>query len=84
MRSLSTSEARDHFSEIVNNVAFGKQRQVLTRRGKDLVAIIPIEELRWLEALENQQDLREGQEELKNTKTEQTKPWTLLKKELGL
>ena len=84
MKSLSTSEARDHFSEIVNKVAFGKERQILTRRGKGLVAIIPIEELYWLEALENNIDLKEGQSELEKAKLGHNKSWATIKQALGL
>jgi prevent-host-death family protein len=84
MKSVSTSEAREHFSDIVNLVAFGKERQILHRRGKELVAIIPIEELYWLEALENNADLLEAKAEFKKLKPETARPWTSIKKELGL
>lgn len=52
MRHLTTSEARDEFSEILNRVAYGRERVVIRRRGKDLAAVIPIEDLRRLERLE--------------------------------
>jgi prevent-host-death family protein len=41
MPSISTVEARNKFSNIINRVAFGKERLVLTRRGEELVALIP-------------------------------------------
>lgn len=40
--TFSTVQARDQFSEVLNRAAFGKERVVLTRRGKPLVAIVPI------------------------------------------
>jgi prevent-host-death family protein len=84
MNALSASEAREHFSEIINLVAYGKTRQVLSRRGKELVAIIPIEELRLLERLENKIDLEDAKEELIKTKQQGTRSWKAIKKELGL
>jgi prevent-host-death family protein len=45
MTSISIAEAREKFSEIVNRVGFARERIVLTRRGKALAAIIPIEHL---------------------------------------
>ena len=58
-RSLSTAEARDRFSEVLNRAAFGKERVVLTRRGRPLAAMVPIEDVESLEALEDARDAAE-------------------------
>lgn len=42
---LPVSEARAQFSDLVNRVGYGKERIVLTRHGKPLVALVPAEEL---------------------------------------
>ncbi len=39
------TEARSQFSELVNRVGFGKERIVLTRHGRPLVALVPAEML---------------------------------------
>ena len=39
------TEARARISELVNRVGFGKERIILSRHGKPLVALIPAEEL---------------------------------------
>ncbi len=49
MLTISTVEARDNFSELINQAAYGKERIVLTRRGKALVALIPLADLKALE-----------------------------------
>lgn len=54
--TLSTTAARDSFAEIVDRAAYGKERVVLTRRGRPLVAVVPIEDIELLEALEDEQD----------------------------
>ncbi|HLZ70199.1 MAG TPA: type II toxin-antitoxin system Phd/YefM family antitoxin [Dehalococcoidia bacterium] len=54
---VSTADARNQFGDLINRVAYGREHIVLTRRGKELVAIIPVEELRWMEEFENRRDL---------------------------
>ena len=43
------TEARAQFSELVNRVGFGKERIILSRHGKPLVALIPAEDLAGLD-----------------------------------
>jgi prevent-host-death family protein len=47
---ISAKEARDRFSEVVNRAAFGKERVVVTKNGKPVAALVPIEDLEALEA----------------------------------
>ncbi|CAH2606528.1 Antitoxin (plasmid) [Rhodovastum atsumiense] len=58
-RSMTTAVARDRLAEAVNRVAFGKERITITRRGKALAAVVPIEDLAALEALEDARDAAE-------------------------
>ena len=57
MNRLPASQAREKFAEILNEVAFGHKRMVLHRHGKDLVAVIPVEDLELLEELEDRADV---------------------------
>lgn len=52
MTKMSTVEARENFSELINQAAYGKKRIVLTRRGKPLVAVISMEDLNHLAEVE--------------------------------
>ncbi len=54
MITISTAEARYQLADLINQSAFGKERIILTRRGKKLCALVPIEALERLEALERQ------------------------------
>ena len=56
--SMSAAEARENLAEIINRVAYGDERIVLTRHGKALVAMVPIDDL---EALDRFQDYLDGQ-----------------------
>jgi prevent-host-death family protein len=81
MSTLSTVKARDHFSELINRAAYGKERVVLTRRGKELVAIVPLEDLRFLEDLEDAIDLEEARQALREPGSVS---WEEVKTALGL
>lgn len=88
MSAMSTVEARSHFSTLINRVAFGKERMVLTRRGQELAAVIPVEDLRLLERLlerlEDQIDLEDAREALREAERDGTISLAELKSELGL
>ena len=59
MSERRISEARESFSTTVNRVAFGGERVVLTRHGRRVAAVVPIEDLELIEALEDATDLDE-------------------------
>jgi len=82
---ISTVEARERLSEIVNRAAFGKERVILSRRGKALVAVVPLEDLAILEDLEQKADLdayRKAKVDFERSGRKSV-PWTQVKKELG-
>jgi prevent-host-death family protein len=84
MGQVNTVNARAQFSEIINRAAFGKERVTLTRRGKEIVAVVPIEDVQLLEALEDKIDLEEARASLAEAKKKGTVPWEKIKKELGI
>ncbi|HEY3491018.1 MAG TPA: type II toxin-antitoxin system Phd/YefM family antitoxin [Candidatus Deferrimicrobiaceae bacterium] len=84
MKIVSTVKARETFSEVVNRAAFGKERVVLTRHGKGLAAVVPIEDLRLLEAIEDEQDIRDARKAQREIAKKGTVPFADVKKELGL
>jgi prevent-host-death family protein len=84
MGQVNTVHARAQFSEIINRAAFGKERVTLTRRGKEIVAVVPIEDVKLLEALEDKIDLEEARAALAESKKKGTVSWDKIKKELGI
>lgn len=52
MHRLSTSEAREQLADLVNRVAFAKEAIILTRHGKDLAVLLPVEALEKLRDVE--------------------------------
>lgn len=54
--TFSATEARANFPEIINRVEYGKERILIERHGKTVVAVIGLEDLKRLEALEDASD----------------------------
>lgn len=79
--AMSTAAARERFAEVVNRAAYGKERVVLGRRGKALVAVVPIEDVRLLEELEDQRDLEEALAARAEADAEGTVAWETLRAE---
>jgi len=84
MTSLSTAEARGRFADVINRAAYGKERVVLTRRGQELVAVIPIEDLQFLQEMEDRLDGESVASARAEAAAQGTVPWETLKHELGL
>lgn len=88
MTRLNVSKAREEFSEVVNRAAYGKERTVVSRRGKDLAAVIPMDDLRLLERLAQKEidriDLEDARAALKEAEEKGTIPLEEAKKHLGL
>ncbi len=84
VRDMSTVELRENLSDAVNRAAFGKERVVLTRRGRKLAGIVPIEDVELLEALEDRRDVEDAKKALKEAAKKGTISLAKLKKELGL
>ena len=82
--TISTGEARRQFSDVLNRAAYGKERIVLTRRGKPLVAVVPIEDVEALEAIEDRIDIEEARKVLAEIGKEGIVPFEQVKMELGL
>ena len=86
MNRLSVGEIRKDISACLNRVAFGGARIVVQRRGKDVAALVPLEDLVLLEKLEERLDVEAALEAEASAagKGHQPVPWDEIKAELGL
>ena len=82
--TVSTREARENFSDVINRAAYGKERVILTRRGKALVAVVPMDDFEILEGLEDKIDLMDALASIKEAEEKGTISLEDLKRELGL
>jgi prevent-host-death family protein len=88
MTRLNVSKAREEFPDVVNRAAYGKERTIVSRRGKDLAAVIPIDDLRLLERLAQEEmdriDLEHAQAALREAAEKGTISLKEAKKRLGV
>jgi prevent-host-death family protein len=82
LKKITTVDARKKFANIINQVAFGNESFVLTRRGEPIAAIVSMKELKLLQDLEDRIDIEDAWK-AKNEAGEPI-PWEELKKELEL
>jgi len=82
MARLTASKAREHFADTINRVAYRGERIVLYRRGKSLVAVVPISDLATLEQLEDRLDLEAAKKAL--AESDERIPYEHVRRALGL
>lgn len=86
MTRLAANKAYEDFSDTLDRVAEKGERIVLHRRGKNVAALIPVEDLALLEELEDRldvEDFRTAKEEWER-EGRKTIPWEKVKVDLGL
>ena len=87
MTRVNVSKAREELPEIVNRAAYGKERIIVSRRGRDLAAIVPIDDLHILERLSREEidriDIEAARAALKEAREKGTIPLRDLMRELG-
>ena len=84
MEDVTTAEARKNLADLLNRVAYAGERLVLTRGGRELAALVPVEDAGLVERLRHFLARREVSEALDGLAKEEAAPWEDLKKELGL
>jgi len=81
MTTVSTSEIRAHLSDTLANVGRKGNRVVVTRGGKQVAALVPLDDLEFLESLEDRIDIEDAKKALKEPGSV---PWKKVKADLGL
>ena len=89
MTSVTSEDVRDNLGELINRVKYRRERMKVTRRGKPVAALIPVEDLELLEqileAIEDERDLPTIRERLKCfEETGEAIPWEKATADLGL
>jgi len=82
--TMNSTDARERMADVLNRVAYAKDRVRITRRGKAVAAVVPIEDLELIERLEDEIDIREAKKALADVRKNGTIPWAKVKKDLGL
>lgn len=86
---MPVSEFKNSIGEILNHVAYAGERVFLQRRGKDIAALVSLNDLKTLkeiEEMEDKIDAKKAEEALKELREgkDTTVSWEEAEKELGL
>jgi prevent-host-death family protein len=81
-RRLTSTQARASLADAINRASFAGQRTVIRRHGRDVAAVVSAEDLKILEALEDQRDLDDARNIMK--KPGRLVSWKKVKKDFGI
>lgn len=84
MQEITTAEARRNMAELLNRAAYAKERFIVTRHGKELVAIVPLEDVTLLDRLRALLAKKDFEAALAELDSARTQPWDEVRKELGV
>lgn len=82
--AVSVADARNEWAELVNRVAYGKEQVVITRHGRELVALVPIEDLHLANRLRRFVTRKDVARALDDLDAGKAASWSQLRDELGL
>ncbi len=82
--AVSVADARSDLAELLNRVAYGKERLVITRHGRELAAIVPMEDLHLANRLRRFVARKDVARALAELDAGKAPSWDELRQELGL
>ena len=88
MATITAREARACFSDLINRAAYAKERVMITRKGRKMAAIIPMELYDLLDSVleefEYSKDVEKARAALAEVEREGTVSWDKVKSDLGI
>ena len=72
MTSVTAKQLKDHPTDVLGRVQYGNERVAVTRYGKEVAAVVPIEDARRLERLEDLIDAEDVLKAIKEAEREGT------------
>lgn len=82
--TVPISDARRNLAELCNRVPYSGERLLITGRGMPRAALVPVDDLKLLEALEDAIDLAAAHKALREAEKKGTKPLDEVLQELGI
>ena len=82
--AVSVADARSDLAELLNRVAYGKERLVITRHGRELAALVPVEDLQLVNRLRRFVARKDVARALAELDAGKAPSWEQLREELGL
>ena len=72
MTTVTAKDLKDHPADVLGRVQYGNERVVVTRYGKEVAAVVPIEDARLLERLEDLIDAEDALNAIEEAEREGT------------
>jgi prevent-host-death family protein len=82
--AVSVADARNELAELLNRVAYGKERLVITRHGRELAALVPVEDLKLTNRLRRFVARKDVARALADLDAGNAASWEQLRGEMGL
>jgi len=82
MKRITTAEARKQMAELLNRAAYGGERFVVTRHGKELVAIVPLQDVTLLDKLRALLARKDFEAAVAEMEQAGTRPWDEVRRDL--
>ena len=82
--AVSVADARSELAELLNRVAYGKERLIITRHGRELAALVPVEDLHLANRLRRFVARKDVARALAELDAGKAPSWDQLRQELGL
>ena len=82
--AISVADARSDLAELLNRVAYGKERLVITRHGREIAAIVPVEDLKLADRLRRFVSRKDVARALDDLDSGNAASWEKLRGEMGL
>jgi prevent-host-death family protein len=84
MKQITTAQARKHMAELLNRAAYGGERFVVTRHGKGIVAIVPLEDVTLLDRLRALLAKKDFEAALAEMEDAGTRSWDEVRRDLDV
>lgn len=72
MTSVTAKDLKDHPADVLGRVQYGNERVAVTRYGKEVAAVVPIEDARLLERLDDLFDAKDALKAIEEAEREGT------------
>ena len=72
MTSVTAKDLKDHPADVLGRVQYGNERVAVTRYGKEVAAVVPIEDARLLERLDDLVDAEDALRAIEEAEREGT------------
>ncbi len=84
--NIGVAQIRNNMADMLNRVAYRGERIILERRGKGIAALVSMDDLALLEAIENREDAKAARKALAEMQRKGLKPIPLseVKKRTGI